>query len=805
MGTTVRESGASSKMRGNLALAASAVMVLSILGLAHRQIQQAGVEDAKGMGVQVLAPKDELLHWHPHFHIHWPHIHIHLSSVLKRIAHGFEKDVKKVEHWVSQIPQKLDGELVKLENDFKDLARSARKVLKSIGTFIKNFQPWLVRLNSRIFGPVLGPLLEKLELAGIEAIPGVGTAVKILVDGVNIYDDVKNMEGCFKTKDYDCVGKDLLGVLTTVDGIMVDNFSGMKSVITGINDAVKVVKGGLEVEEAIEKDFPKLKEAFQLMDAKPLKADHVITAVYDLSVVTGDIGGAIMGADNGIVKKWTGASKKLKELVAISTDVQAAYVAGKDIMPELKTAKNCWHHHDFTCVGKQIAAILNEVDGVIMDHFTAVKGVANALANVADGINVAIDTEQAFKDMEAAFKSFETKPLSAAAVETGMKQLSAASSAFADEVKAANRLLGGKIANFADKCEHVLHVISNDAGEADKVLVMGIDVAKQMKAAAACWRAKDYSCVAMDIENMANDVEEAAGQFDSLKKFSAAMAKVSTAAEISADVVQTWHDLEAFGDDLKVRPFTVTQAQKSLRDLTTALDGMKGELAKLKSITGTHVGIVVDSITKHIDSVEVVDGKINTALVCWTDVGADLQDAHTAWNAKPKDFRGLGNAVSALVESVESTINSLFPNMKKLVAGLASVDDADKLALSSMKTYKDIEAAFKELEQCEHSSVSECESSVRSGLAALASALKTINPELKDFNTLAGARADKIVARLEQGVSDVEVAEGKITKVVVDALNIGDVVQKLATDSKAHNWVKMGEDLKALYEALTTI
>ena len=95
---------------------------------------------------------------------------------------------------------------------------------------------------------------------------------------------------------------------------MVDNFSGMKSVITGINDAVKIVKGGLEVEEAIEKDFPKLKEAFKLLDAKPLKASHVITAVYDLSVVTGDIGGAIEGADSGIVKKWAGASKKLKEL-----------------------------------------------------------------------------------------------------------------------------------------------------------------------------------------------------------------------------------------------------------------------------------------------------------------------------------------------------------------------------------------------------------------------------------------------------------------------------------------------------------
>merc|ERR1712028_22884 len=132
---------------------------------------------------------------------------------------------------------------------------------------------------------------------------------------------------------------------------------------------------------------------------------------------------------------------------------------------------------------------------------------------------------------------------------------------------------------------------------------------------------------------------------------------------------------------------------------------------------------------------------------------------------------------------------------KKLVAALADVDNADKLALSSMKTYKDIEAAVKELEL-------RTEASVRSGLADLATALKTINPELKQFNKDAGSRSDKIVAKLEQTVSEVVTADGKITKVVVGGLDIADVVEKLAVDSKTHDWKDMGKELKKLYDLI---
>ena len=38
------------------------------------------------------------------------------------------------------------------------------------GNFILKFQPWLVKVNSKVFGPELGPVLEKLELAAVEQV-----------------------------------------------------------------------------------------------------------------------------------------------------------------------------------------------------------------------------------------------------------------------------------------------------------------------------------------------------------------------------------------------------------------------------------------------------------------------------------------------------------------------------------------------------------------------------------------------------------------------------------------------------------
>merc|ERR1711871_20708 len=105
MGTTWR------LMRLLVSALAAGLLVAGLLGGAYhvRSVEQEQTLLGDGVAVSSsaqTASDNKLLHWHfhfhwPHIHIHWPwHHHIHLKSVLSRIARGFEKDVKKVEHWV---------------------------------------------------------------------------------------------------------------------------------------------------------------------------------------------------------------------------------------------------------------------------------------------------------------------------------------------------------------------------------------------------------------------------------------------------------------------------------------------------------------------------------------------------------------------------------------------------------------------------------------------------------------------------------------------------------------------------------
>merc|ERR1711871_27414 len=744
------------------------------------------------------APKrNSLLHWHfhwPHIHIHWPwEHHIHLKTVLTRIAHGLEKDAKKVEHWVESIPQKMDGALVKLEGDFKSFAKDARKVLKSIGTFVKNFQPWLVKLNTKIFGKRLGPILEKLEMAGIESFPGVGTAVKILVDGVDVYNDVKGIDTCLKSKDYDCVGKDLLNVLTTVDGIMVNNFKGMKSVITGLNDAIKVVKGGLEVEEAVEKDFPLLKDAFDLLEKKPLKAQDAIKAVYDLSEVTADVGSAILGADSGVVSKWKVASKRLKELVAVSKDVQAIYVAGTDIYPELKKAKSCFKERKFVCVGKEVAAILNQVDSVIMDHFTAVSGVAKDLAKVASGVTIAVDTEQTYEQFKDAFGYLAKTPLTVESVEKGLQELSSAAGSLSNEIEAANKLVGGHLkdfSRFSSELIHVSTVVSNGAKEAGEVLVAGVDIKSQLLNAKTCWHEKDYTCVANDLSAIAQDVSTAAtAAHEDVSKFARAMANAAATIEVTSDVVAEYGELKAFAEDMSTRPFTAAVAQRALGSLASALNGMSKVLKDLGSLT--NIASVTEQIQKDINKALVVDNDISTTISCGVRVGQDLKTIESAWATK--DWTKIGSTVQDIISAIKTELD-LFPNMKKMAVVLADVQEADDLSMNIMVTYDDFNAALDDLKTANSAD------KVVGGLKKLSTSLNDMKTDLDDWKDLAGNRASALVAKLEKDLDIALTDTDTIEKAMVDGIDFESQLQQLMKDAKTspRDWSQIGEDLKAL-------
>merc|ERR1711871_455159 len=741
------------------------------------------------------APKrNSLLHWHihwPHIHFHWPwHHHIHLKTLLSKIAHSFEKDVKKVEHWVESIPQKMDGALVKLEGDFKSLAKDARKVLKSIGTFVKNFQPWLVKLNTKIFGKRLGPILEKLEMAGIESIPGVGTAVKILVDGVDVYNDVKGIDTCLKSKDYDCVGKDLLNVLTTVDGIMVNNFNGMKSVITGLNDAIKVVKGGLEVEEAVEKDFPLLKNAFDLLEKKPLKAQDAIKAVYDLSEVTADVGSAILGADSGVVSKWKVASKRLKELVAVSKDVQAIYVAGTDIYPELKKAKSCFKDRKFVCVGKEGAAILNQVDSVIMDHFAAVSGGAKDLAKVASGVTIAVDTEQTYEQFKAAFEEFSESPLTVGAVEQGLAELSSAAGSLSNEIESANQLVGGRLKDFSKYASSELIRVSKVSDEVDKVLVAGVDIKSKLLNAKTCWHEKNYACVASDLSAISQDVSTAAGQWKDVSKFARAMARVADVTEVSSDVVAEYGNLRAFAKDMSTRPFTADVAQRALGSLATALNGMSTVLHGLDSLM-PNIASVTEQIQKDINKALVVDNDISSTISCGVRVGQDLKTIESAWATK--DWAKIGSTVRDIISAIETELK-LFKNMQSVTKVLADVNEAVDLSMNIMVTYDDFNAALDDLKGAKS------EDKVVGGLKKLSAALNDMKTDLEDWQALAGNRASALVAKLEKDLDIAVTDTGVITKAVVDGYDFASELQQLMNDAKTspRDWSQIGKDLKAL-------
>merc|ERR1711871_1765110 len=208
--------------------------------------------------------------------------------MVEQLAQGFEKDVAKVEHAIAEIPSDLESELTKLETfiDKIDNQADLEKAVKAIGDFILKFQPWLVKVNSKVFGPELAPILEKLELAAVEQVPVVGTVFKVLVEGVDIYDDIKGMRTCIKSKDYLCAGKDLLKLFSTVSGIMEADFSNMKDIIKGMEKVESVMGAGLDVAETISQDVPKLKDMFTKL--KKPSAKDVIDAVADLGDVCVD-------------------------------------------------------------------------------------------------------------------------------------------------------------------------------------------------------------------------------------------------------------------------------------------------------------------------------------------------------------------------------------------------------------------------------------------------------------------------------------------------------------------------------------
>ena len=85
---------------------------------------------------------------------------------------------------------------------------------------VKQAELALLKINDKIFGPMLGPIMDKLEMSLIEAIPGVGQVVKVVVEGVDIADKVDAVGKCWKARDFGCVGNAVGGIVEDVSGAL---------------------------------------------------------------------------------------------------------------------------------------------------------------------------------------------------------------------------------------------------------------------------------------------------------------------------------------------------------------------------------------------------------------------------------------------------------------------------------------------------------------------------------------------------------------------------------------------------------
>merc|ERR1711871_1669171 len=713
-----------------------------------------------------------------------------LKSMLNKLASGFEKDIHKVEHALAEIPSDLEVELTKLETfiDKIDNQEDLKTAVKAIGDFILKFQPWLVKVNSKVFGPELGPILEKLELAAVEQVPIVGTVFKVVVEGVDIYDDIKGMRDCIKDKDYLCAGKDLLSLFTAVSGVMEADFSNMKDVIKGLEKVEKVMGAGIDAAETISEDIPKLKDMFDTLHHPSVQ--DVISAVSDLGDVCVDIVTMAKNVDPSVVAKFKAVAARFKTEIAVAKDIRYVWVAGTDIWPTLQNAESCWKSKDYVCVGTDIAKIIQVVDGVLDDHFKACNKVATALAKVGDAVNVAVDVEEMYKDFDSAFNYLKDPTPSNIAQAAG--QLSAALTTMSSGISTVNEAVGSDVSSFAKKLTADLKVVSDDAGKAKQILVSGIDIYSAFQAAQKCWASKDYDCLADQIKRMIQDVSAAAGEFDSMKQFCAALAKVYSATGLSEDVVATYSTLKSIFTLLEQRPLTVAAVEQSLQSLSTALSQISSEVGKLNALVGHQMDDVAKKILADVAKVQVVDGDISTVVQSGADIATQLQQARKCWASK--DFQCVGSAINAVVSDVEQAV-SVLPHVQKLANVISEVGTDVKLAGAFLTTYGTFRDALKSI-------ADGSESSVRQGLQGLSTAFSQLETDLSDLDDDTKKKYTNIITKLAGDVDIAKTWTGKVTKIVIDGQDVHDDLVAAAQCADSGDWTCVAANLKKVADLL---
>jgi len=306
---------------------------------------------------------------------------------------------------------------------------------------------------------------------------------------------------------------------------------------------------------------------------------------------------------------------------------------------------------------------------------------------------------------------------------------------------------------------------------------------------------KDYPCLAEQVQNMITAVSAAAGEFDSMKLFCAALAQVSSAVGLSEDVVATYGDLTAAAQALASKPLSAGGVEQALTDLATAMKSMSSEVGKLNQLVGPKMDKVAQEIEEHLAKAVVADGDISVVVQSGADIAEHLKKAGECWESR--DFICLGNTVAAIVDDVSTAI-AVLPDVQKLegIIGVADKDVKDGVAF--LTTYKLFSQGLKDI-------YSGSEDDIKKGLDEVADALGQLEGEVQDLDDDTHQKYTKVVQELKSDVTVSKNWVGHVEKVMIGSFDAKDDLDAAAKCEKEGDWSCVASNLKKVADAINSM
>lgn len=281
------------------------------------------------------------------------------SHIEHEIAHGVDHVFHEIEHGVEHLAHEVGHEVAHLAHEVE---HAYKKVLHAVCSAVHFLERGLLEINEKIFGPELGAILDKIEMGLIEAIPGVGQVVTVLVDGVDIVDEVDTIGDCWKKKDFSCVGHAIGGIVGDVSGAASAAKINMKGFGKGFIKVATGVEKGCEIADECYEDYEGLSTALKLIENGGFRnLNNVAQALSQIGTVLQDLGPKIDGLSEDTKGQFHNFAAKLASGVDLVEKDDKILLGAVNVGLKLQAADQCIKKHDYTCLGNAVGGIVSGV------------------------------------------------------------------------------------------------------------------------------------------------------------------------------------------------------------------------------------------------------------------------------------------------------------------------------------------------------------------------------------------------------------------------------------------------------------